>query len=1242
MRIVFDLQACQSASRLRGIGRYSLSLAQTIIRQAGAHEVWLLLNDLLPDSVTDLRQSFSGLVPPDHIAVFRAPGPVAEFDPANTWRARCAEVVREHAITELEPDFLHISSLFEGFVDDAVTSITCLHEDSATAVTLYDLIPLLTPKLYLNDPIYKSYYFRKIESLKQAQLLLAISDSTKRETISVIGIPEEQIVNISSAVASHFRRIDIAPDAKTNALASFGITKSFVMSVGVVEPRKNIEGLIRAYSLLLRVVRKRHQLVIVGQADTTQKQRLLAVARSEGLDYDDLVFAGHVTDDQLILLYNLCTLFVFPSLHEGFGLPVLEAMACGAPVIGSDASSIPEIIDRKDARFDPRAPQDMAALMTQVLTDTAFRQTLLENSAKQATKFSWDTTASRALNAIESLYKKRVTRCHSRVGDSIDRPRLAMITPLPPQKTGIAEYCAELLPVLKQYYRIELVTNHTKPELSTELAELPIRTVSWFDQHAREFDRIVYQFGNSPFHAHMFDLLERHRGIVVLHEVFLSGVLDWMETSGRRPNAFYEALYDSHGYPAVAYEQREGRRAAIWKYPCSREVFRRASGLILHSSFAARLLEEFYGPASPDHWQLVPHLRSLPEDGNRKHARQALGFSEEDFVVCCFGLVDPNKLSARVLDGWEGSRLADDPRCHLWFVGENHGGAYGFELLRRVQKKAGRRVKITGYLDAMSFRDHLKAADAAVQLRTRSRGETSGAALDCLAYGVPVVLNANGPMADYPEDVVIRLSATFTDQELIGALERLRADSALRSFMAAAGRNWVQRHHDPSKIAAQYKNAIEHFAKNSRGARYQRTITAIANLDGSPEPYDWVATAEAIAANMHRSGPRQLLVDISGVADNDLRTGIERVVRGVLIELLTNQPSGYRVEPVRLDQEQMAYRYARGFVLGLFGQMQNSLDDDWVETQSGDMFLGLDLRVDRIPQLKPWFDSQRQRGLIIAFVVYDLLPVEHPEWFPDYVSPLAKQWLQTVASVSNILVAISSSTLADLERWLNEQNLRRADGLRLGYFRMGADIENSIPTQRLPSDAARVLAIIRSAPSFLMVGTVEPRKGYDQVLAAFERLWDENLNVNLIMVGKQGWHMEELAKKIVRHSALGKRLHWLKGVSDEYLERLYASASALIAASKGEGFGLPLVEAAQHKLPIIAREIPVLREVAGDHAFYFAGDKAADLANAIKKWLSLASRREVPCSERILRLTWKESTQGLLEVLFDHTTKAEQ
>ena len=156
----------------------------------------------------------------------------------------------------------------------------------------------------------------------------------------------------------------------------------------------------------------------------------------------------------------------------------------------------------------------------------------------------------------------------------------------------------------------------------------------------------------------------------------------------------------------------------------------------------------------------------------------------------------------------------------------------------------------------------------------------------------------------------------------------------------------------------------------------------------------------------------------------------------------------------------------------------------------------------------------------------------------------------------------------------------------------------------MPDDAESTLNLLSLRPSFLMVGTVEPRKGHTQALAAFEKLWEQGLDANLVIVGNQGWNMESLADRLRHHPEQGKRLFWLEGISDEYLEKIYAASTCLIAASEGEGFGLPLIEAAQHKLPIIARDIPVFREVAGEHAHYFNGLEPQVLADAIKHWLT--------------------------------------
>ncbi len=124
--------------------------------------------------------------------------------------------------------------------------------------------------------------------------------------------------------------------------------------------------------------------------------------------------------------------------------------------------------------------------------------------------------------------------------------------------------------------------------------------------------------------------------------------------------------------------------------------------------------------------------------------------------------------------------------------------------------------------------------------------------------------------------------------------------------------------------------------------------------------------------------------------------------------------------------------------------------------------------------------------------------------------------------------------------------------------------------------------------------------------------------------------VEALAKKIRKHPKLGSQLFWLEEVSDEYLEKIYAHSTCLIAASEGEGFGLPLIEAAQHKLPLIARDLAVFREVAGECAFYFSGTNPNNLAKAIIDWLSLYTLNNHPKCDDMPWLTWKESAKQLI------------
>ena len=938
MRILLDLQACQASSMHRGIGRYSMALALAMARNSAGHDLRIVLNQDYPDSVLALRRAFDGLVPQSHITTFAVPVPAGEVDPRNAWRVQAAERIRERYLASLRPDVAHVASLFEGLGDNAVASL--LHGEGRfdTAITLYDLIPLMRKERYLGDPNVAAWYYRKLDSMKKAELLLAISESARGEGIALLGLAPERVVNISSAVDDSFRPLELAPERRGALLRQHGLTRPFIMYTGGIDYRKNIEGLIEAYAQLPAALRRQYQLAVVCSIQNPDRFRLERLAAKLGQAGDDLVLTGFVSDDDLVALYNCTALFVFPSLHEGFGLPALEAMACGAPVIGSNASSIPEVIGRADAMFDPASSAAICASMAAVLGDPARQADLRAHGLAQAKRFSWDASAQRALAAFEELHARRAAAGRAFVPAATARPRLAFVSPLPPERSGIAHYSADLLPELARYYDIELVLAQDALDLPGGADGFVHRSPAWFEEHGHAYDRIVYQFGNSHFHSHMFGLLELHPGTVVLHDFFLSGAISAGEDTHPLPNNYCRTLYLAHGYRALVEEKAADRAASCHAYPCSRAVLERALGVIVHSAHALDLAREWYGAALTGDWRVLPLLRTVPDQPDRAGARRALGFGDDDFVLCSFGLLSATKCNDRIVEAWLASTLAQDPHCHLVFVGEIAPGRFRVALRERIA--AHPRIRITGYAGDDDYRRYLAAADAAVQLRAGSRGETSAGVLDCLSCGLPTVVNAHGSAAELPGEVCLRLDDVFGDADLRQALERLRAEPDLRRTLGAAAGAYMAAAHAPARVGALYHEALEAFARDSAGSADARLLASLAGIGGEAPLPDLLQSAAAIAANRPAHGARQLLVDVSTLAAAEPGAAVQRQAALARALVLAPAPAGWRVEPVRRDGAH--YRYARRFTLDLIGRTDLLLEDAVVEAGAGDVLAGLD------------------------------------------------------------------------------------------------------------------------------------------------------------------------------------------------------------------------------------------------------------------------------------------------------------
>ena len=353
----------------------------------------------------------------------------------------------------------------------------------------------------------------------------------------------------------------------------------------------------------------------------------------------------------------------------------------------------------------------------------------------------------------------------------------------------------------------------------------------------------------------------------------------------------------------------------------------------------------------------------------------------------------------------------------------------------------------------------------------------------------------------------------------------------------------------------------------------------------------------------------RIFVDITGIFLNDKGTGIQRVTREISARM-TEFRTDFEVVPVFCKD--IGYREcATGAEIAV---------------RRGDIFLVLDQAISQQILHATFFERLISENVTVAAFFYDLIPLTNPSLF---TKKQARDFRKLFALVIRfpLIICDSESIAAELREYLEARPMiRRNPDLKIDSALLGCDFSHLNTGRSFPAN--------KESPAFLMVSTVEPRKMYAQAVRAFDLLWEKGLTVSLWIVGRPGWNNKKTFRLIERNRRFGTNLLWYKtGIGDDELAALYERCDAVIFASKAEGFGLAVAEGAYFKKPLILRDIPVFREIAGDNAFYFSGESADSLAQKMVEWLELYRDGLAPDSSRITLPTWHDCAGRVLDIL---------
>lgn len=774
--VAIDIQGAQGASRHRGIGRY----------------VHMLTKSLLELEQDEIRYqpvaSPNAPLPSDLVKVSEKTCMEAlDFPPRSILLKHSRYLDGFYNKLDVAFDSVLVGSPFEGYRSMETTSPTgTVTWANTTIPVVYDLIPLRFPQLYFADnPDYENWYFTKLDTLIKAKHLLAISEATRQDLIDLLCIPPEKISVIGAGVPASFN---------TNAVPSHHVREkykdlgSYFITVYQEDHRKNPELLLRAFASLPFDIRMTSKIVVVTSHDR-HSEKLKEKAYSIGIPEDALVVTGYVSDDELTYLYSNAVAMVFPSIYEGFGLPALEAILVGTLALVSNQSSLPEVAGTSDTLFNPYDENDLKALLIRSHRDRLWNKERWRTQFEHAQRFSWKEISQRAHKALLET-NERYERDSSTASKT-----LYVTSPVPPIKSGIATYLTGWTRALSQHSEIVVVSDDATKDITDKYISQHSMSKDRFEALQLSVASFVHHLGNQPYyHSYQLELLERYGGVVVLHDVILDHFSDFIEHLDLPIPASLKNLFGVIPKPKadmdLAYiaELRSLRIRALLRW-----VWERADGIVVHSQYAKDLLLNL-GEIQGDKVHVSVQGQALKCHVQNPPAKDL--HTPDKLTITLPGFIDLSKSPSTVLRAVSLLPLKLQPK--ITFLGSGDPAIIG--SLTASAKTLDIELDITGYLDDRAFHDRLSQSQIGLVLRSHDRGETSAAAILCLSLGVPLIVEAKGSFAEFPDTICVKV-AKLDPQSLADAISTLTLDPGLRADLAHNARIFVEQELNWNKVS---------------------------------------------------------------------------------------------------------------------------------------------------------------------------------------------------------------------------------------------------------------------------------------------------------------------------------------------------------------------------------------------------------------------------------------------------------